>query len=104
MAYLFYNWNNLILLLLNTCIFVRATSEPIWGITATYHCYHILHFKHGFVALVGRQVKTSGKLKCTVRMIPKGKYIRNTNAISISNRYVIFLLNKLILKEICCDF
>lgn len=52
MTYLFYNWNPRIPLLFNTCIFIRATPESIWGIIATYHSYHILHFKHGFVALV----------------------------------------------------
>lgn len=44
-------------LLFNTCIFARATSESIWGIIATLHCYHILHFKYDFVALVEWQVK-----------------------------------------------
>lgn len=40
----------------------------------------------------------------TVRIIPKGKYTRNTNARSISNRNINFLINRFILKEIGHDW
>lgn len=32
-------------------------------------------------------------------MIPKGKYIRNTNAVSISNRNIVFYQINLFLKK-----